>query len=245
MSWEWLSFGLFTGGYLMLSGYKTFQRFKLTLQPPKPVSNEIEKIPNQPVIKKNNFAFKKYMKQIINYCVSYNSSILVVGSITESYFFSLTMMTNILAISLGYIYAVIFIHPFTYRYFDLLFYFIICFFHYFFFLIFSLEKEIKTPFQFFEKRYRSKTIRAVSAFIAMFYQFSFASLFLWGSTNMLCLLIPALPFWLSIIILGVYSIIGSSMGGYAQATYINLAQFLIVVTIIGFVYFCLPFLDCI
>ena len=96
----------------------------------------------------------------------------------------------------------------------------------------SLEKEIKTPFQFYEKRYRSKTVRAVSAFIAMFYQFSFASLFLWGSTNMLCQLIPALPFWASILMLGLYSLIGSSMGGFAQATYINLAQFLIVVTII-------------
>jgi hypothetical protein len=130
----------------MLSGYKTFQRFKLTLQPPKPVSNEIEKNPNQTVVKKTNFAVKKYMKQIINYCVSYNSSILVVGSITESYFFSLTMMTNILAISLGYIYAVIFIHPFTYRYCVVLFYFIICFYYLFSFKFLVSKKKSKLHF---------------------------------------------------------------------------------------------------
>ena len=211
MSWDWLSFGLLTGGYLMLSVYKTFQRYKATLNASRPVTNskEVEKVPNTAVEKKK-FALRKYIKQIINYCVTYNSSILIVGSLSESYFYSLTMIGNILSITMGYVYAVLIVHPFTY----------------------SLEKEIKTPFQYFEKRYRSRWIRAITAIIAMFYQFSFVTLFLWGCSLILCTLIPAIPFWVSILVLGLYSLIGSAAGGFAQATYINLAQFLIVVSVV-------------
>jgi hypothetical protein len=68
--------------------------------------------------------------------------------------------------------------------------------------------------------------------MAMFYQFSFVTLFLWGSTIMLCTLIPAIPFWVGILILGFYSLIGTSLGGFAQPTYVNLAQFLIVVIVV-------------
>jgi hypothetical protein len=116
MSWDWLSFGLFTGAFLMLSGYKTYIRFKTSLLPPKPSTNatQVANPSDQVAVKKNNFALKKFLKQVINYCVSYNSSILIVGSLSESYFYSLTMVTNILAIGLGYVYAVVLVHPFTY-----------------------------------------------------------------------------------------------------------------------------------
>ena len=204
MAWDWLSFGIFAGGFVMLSASKTYQRYNLSLHPPTPPTPTP---PKNPGAQPPKFNWKKYIKQIINYCVAYNSSILIVGSLSESYYSSLTMMGNILAISMGYVYALVLVHPFTY----------------------SLDKEIKTPFQYFEKRYRSQRVRALCALMAMFYHFSFITLFLWGCTIILCTLLPAMPFWLSILLMGLYSLVGSAYGGYAQTTLTNLVQFVIVI----------------
>jgi len=69
----------------------------------------------------------------------------------------------------------------------------------------------------------------MSALMAMFFYFSFLTLFLWGCTILLTTLIPEIPFWVSSVIIGTYSLIGSSIGGFQQATMVNLTQFLTVI----------------
>jgi len=211
MLWDFIVFGIFTGGYFMLSLSKTIERrknakIKLSQQEMQLNENQImfneEKKPEP----KKKFDKKAYIKKIINYSVAFNSSFLIVGSMSESYFYSITMVGNILSVTLGFIYAFLIVHPFMY----------------------SLDKEIKTPYQYFEKRYRNKLVRSISAIMGMFFYFSFLTLYLWGCTILICTLIPDMPFWVSSMLIGIYSIVGSSIGGFQQTTIVNSTQFLTV-----------------
>ena len=219
MLWDFIGFGVFTGGYLMLSLTKTLERqraakTKQTLQTTTQIEIQTmfadENAQTAPPVAKQKPKFDKkvYTKKIINYCVAFNSSFLIVGSMSESYFYSITIVGNILSVLLGFIYAFLIVHPFMY----------------------SLDKEIKTPYQYYEKRYRSKIIRTISAIMDMFFYFSFLTLFLWGSTILLSTLLPDVPLWVSTLIIGTYSLLGSSIGGFQQTTIINVFQFLIVLS---------------
>jgi len=151
----------------------------------------------------------KLVKIIINYCSSFNSSFVIVGSLTESYYYGVRMVGNIMAVSIGYIYAFLLVIPF----------------------MTSLEHDIKTPYQFFERRYGSrKYVRVITATAAMIFYFSFLTLYIWGCTNLITTIVPGLPLWACSIIVGTYSIIGSTMGGFTQSTKLNLLQFLLVLT---------------
>jgi hypothetical protein len=94
-----------------------------------------------------------------------------------------------------------------------------------------LEDDIKTPYQYFERRYGNrKYVRAITATFGLFFYFSFLTLWLWGCCNLLTTLIPQCPLWVSALVIGFYSIIGSTIGGFTQSTKTNIFQFLIVVT---------------
>ena len=95
----------------------------------------------------------------------------------------------------------------------------------------TLEDDIKTPYQYFERRYGNrKYVRAITATFGMVFYFSFLTLYLWGCANLLTTLIPQCPLWVSSLILGIYSIVGSTIGGFTQSTKTNLFQFVVVVT---------------
>ena len=53
-----------------------------------------------------------FIKSVINYCVKYNSAVLIVGGLAESYLYGIRVICNVLSIFLGFLYAIIFIHPF-------------------------------------------------------------------------------------------------------------------------------------
>jgi Na+/proline symporter len=55
----------------------------------------------------------------------------------------------------------------------------------------TLEDDIKTPYQYFERRYGNKKyVRAITATFGMIFYFSFLTLYLWGCANLLTTLIP-------------------------------------------------------
>ena len=170
MFWDIVGFGILTGGYLMqvfffsvqtytqqyfyyfvyscrLSASKTLHthKAKVKLYEQEAKANETQNMfqenkspPHlQPQLQQmqhqsNEFKLKVYIKKMLNYSVTFNSSFLIVGSLSEAYFYSMTMMGNILSVTLGFLYAFFIVHPFMY----------------------SLDKEIKSPYQYFEKRYR-------------------------------------------------------------------------------------------
>jgi hypothetical protein len=160
-----------------------------------------------PTVTKNKM-HKSLIKTMINYSVSFNSSFLIVGSLSESYLFGIRMVGNIFAVLIGHFYSAILVQPFLY----------------------SLDKSIKTPYHYFAKRYRDKDyVRAVTASVAMFFYLSFLSLYLWGCTVLLSILLPIKPLWILSIILGMYSTMGSVVGGFSQSVKVNAFQFLILI----------------
>jgi len=66
------------------------------------------------LVNSNQFNMKGYIKKMINYSVAFNSSFLIVGSLSEAYFSSITMVGNILSVTLGFLYAFFIVHPFMY-----------------------------------------------------------------------------------------------------------------------------------
>jgi hypothetical protein len=66
------------------------------------------------LVNSNQFNMKAYIKKMINYSVAFNSSFLIVGSLSEAYFYSITMVGNILSVTLGFLYAFFIVHPFMY-----------------------------------------------------------------------------------------------------------------------------------
>jgi hypothetical protein len=100
-----------------------------------------------------------FIKSVLNYCVKYNSAVLIVGGLAESYLYGIRVICNIFSILLGFLYALLFIQPF----------------------MISLKDEVHTPYEYFQKRYRNKTyVRVVVCLISQFYYFTFLTLYLWG-----------------------------------------------------------------
>lgn len=232
MYWEQIGFCVFAIGFTMLSSVKTIDKYRFYLKKKKILKNLsetyhsrqelINKIAESGIVVKNNDGteeklepydgkqnFSQYLKVIINYCMTFNSAFLVVGSLAESYFYGARMIGNIISITLGYIYAFFIVHPFMY----------------------SLEDDIKTPYQYFERRYGNKKyVRAITAGAGMLFYFFFLSLYLWGCGILLSTLIPEIPLWISSVLIGAYSITGSTIGGFTQSTKTNIFQFFILIT---------------
>lgn len=202
-----MGFCMFTAGYAMLSAVKTIDRYRIKMRQQNQVK-PMEAAPEMSEEKKDKIKRRKLIKTIINYCVSFNSAFLIVGSLSESYLYGVRMTINIVSVTIGYIYAFFIVQPFMY----------------------SLDDGIKTPYQYFEKRYRTPLARSISSFVGMIFYFCFLTLYLWGSTVLLSTLVPQIPYWLSSIIIGVYSVIGSTIGGFTQTTITNVTQFLILIS---------------
>lgn len=181
--------------YNKKNDYKSvYRKFKLQKLLPKPE----EELKLQQV---------KFHKLILNYCSTFNSSFLIVGSLAESYFFGVRMVGNIASVSIGYVYALFLVLPLTT----------------------NLDENIKTPYQYFEKRYGNrKYVRAVTATVGMLFYFSFLTLYLWACAILVSTLVPQLPLYWSCILIGVYSTVGSTIGGFTQATRVNVLQFSLV-----------------
>lgn len=169
-----------------------------------PVVNDQEELKEKHEKKKKK---KHLMKSLINYSISFNSSFLIVGGLSESYLYGVRMVGNIISVLLGHFYSFMVIHPFLY----------------------SLESSFKTPYDYLQKRYNeTKYVKIVCLIVAMFYYFAFMSLFLWGCAAVLNVLIPEINLSLANALLGVYSISGTLIGGYIQSTKINVFQFFVV-----------------
>lgn len=230
MYWEQIGFCVFFTGYLMLSLVKTVDRYRDNLRKQKlekrrrtlaqisPIQIQViqkESVVEESVEEKKRaeqkaIALAKYrfIKTCINYSVSFNSSFLIVGSLSESFLYGVRMVGNIFSVTLGYVYAFLIVQPFMY----------------------SLDDDIKTPYQYFERRYRdNKYIKVITTFAGMLFYLSFLTLYLWGCAVLLSTLIPHAPLWTSSVIVGAYSLIGSTMGGFVQSTKTNLFQFLVLI----------------
>lgn len=230
MYWEQIAFCVCIIGFIMLSSVKTIDKHRFNIRKKKIIKNLlktsrskedlIKQIASTGIVIRNEDNteekiepfdgkghFSKYIKVVINYCVTFNSSIIILGSLVESYLFGVKIIGNVIGFSLGYLYAILFIHP----------------------MMYSLEDDIKTPFQFFERRFTNKKyVRAITAFIAMLFYFFFITMYLFGCAILLSTLIPQVPLWLSIVLIGIYSIIGSTIGGFTQSTKTNVVQFFVV-----------------
>ena len=212
MYWEQIAFCFFAGGFLMMSIIKTFYRHKRNNN----IERKNEKIEQDNKKKIRNFVcFKcedykvKVFKTFLNYNASFNNSIIIVGSLGESYYYGVRLIGNALAVAIGYIIAFFFVIPF----------------------LINLEDDIKTPYQYFERRYGNrKYVRAITAMVGILFYFSFLTLYLYGCSNLLSQIIPEIPLLLSSIIIGIYSIIGSTIGGFTQTTKTNIFQFLVVIS---------------
>ena len=214
MNYELIGFGITISVYVLLTFLKLLEQFYNKLSSDKNSNNQRNVLYNHldPEAKRAaekkaaSYAKKKFIKQLINYSVSFNSAFLVVGSMSEAYFYGVRMVGNILSVSLGYVYAFAFVQPFMH----------------------SLDDDIKTPYQYFGKRYRNNIyVTAISAAAGMLFYFSFLTLYLYGCAILLTTLIPEVSIWMSSTIIGSYSVLGSLLGGFTQSTKTNLAQFFI------------------
>jgi SSS family solute:Na+ symporter len=212
MYWEQIAFCFFAGGFLMMSIIKTFYRHKKNTISERKLD---QKFGDEAIKIRNFICFKcedykvKIFKMILNYNASFNNSIIIVGSLSESYFFGVRLIGNALAVAIGYIIAFYFVIPF----------------------LINLEEDIKSPYQYFERRYGNKKyVRAITAIVGIVFYFSFLTLYLYGCSNLLSQIIPEIPLYVSSILIGIYSIIGSTIGGFTQTTKTNVFQFLIVIS---------------
>ncbi|CAF0766699.1 unnamed protein product [Brachionus calyciflorus] len=229
MYWEQIGFCVFVVGFIMVSSVKTIDKHRHHLRRKRILKNLLKvnyskedllnHIASSGIVLKDTDGqeekfepyngkahLSKYIKVIVNYCVTFNSAFLIVGSLAESYLYGVRMVGNIISITLGFIYAFLIVQPFMY----------------------SLDEDIKTPYQYFERRYRNrKYVRAITAAAGMLFYFLFLTLYLWGCAVLLSTLIPQIPLWLSAVMIGVYSIVGSTIGGFTQSTKTNVLQFCI------------------
>lgn len=146
------------------------------------------------------------MKSIINHSITFNSSFLIVGGLSESYLYGLKMLPNIAAVMLGYMYALLIVYPFMY------------------------SLDLKSPYDYLKRRYGGREcVKVACVCLALAYYFSFASLYLWGCAAIVNVLVPeSLSLGLANLVLGIYSVTGTLLGGYIQSTKTNAAQFLAV-----------------
>lgn len=149
---------------------------------------------------------RQFWRAVIDYSITFNSSFLIVGGLSESYLYGVRMLGNILSVCIGHVYALLVIYPFMY----------------------SLSDECRTPYHYLKLRYRHPAIKLACLLVGLFYYFSFLSLYLWGCAAILNLLMPEIDLQTANFILGVFSIFGTLLGGFLQSSAANLVQFVVV-----------------
>ena len=172
------------------------------------MNEENEKSTEEPPSPPNSSNYH-FLEQILKNSVTFNSSFLIVGSLSEANLYGVRMVGNIMSVTLGYIYSAILVQPFMY----------------------NLDESIRTPYQYFGKRYRnSKYVRAITASAGLFFFLSYITLFLWCCAILLITIIPEIPLWMASVIVGLFSLSGSVFGGFTQSTLVGVIQFLILLS---------------
>lgn len=125
----------------------------------------------------------KHLKVLLSFYALFLSPILFIGFATETYLVGSQLLINLASVTIGYIIAFVFLLP----------------------IIFGLDKSIKTPYEYFQKRFDgSSWPRVISALSASFFYFALGSLFLYGATIILTTFLP-MPIWLASLLIGLYS----------------------------------------
>lgn len=155
----------------------------------------------------------KTIKFVLTSFTSFNSSTFFVGFVTETYLYGPPLFGNLISVTIAYLFNFIFLHGRVYR----------------------MDKNIKTPFEYFQQKFQNKQIKILSTLCSMYFYISFLTLSIWSSATILSTIIPDIPLWASSLILGSYSLFGSLIGktGYVQSLNMNIFQF--VLLIIGLV----------
>lgn len=125
------------------------------------------------------------LKTILNFYTIFLSPILFIGFASEAYLVGSQLFGNLFSVSIGYFIAFFIVVP----------------------IIYNLDKTIKTPYEYFEKRFNSKVPRIISALSASCFYFSLSTLFLFGASIVLSTLMPKIPIWISGLIVGIYSML--------------------------------------
>ena len=141
----------------------------------------------------------------------FNSVFILVGLITETYLYGGRVVGNLISMSIGYILAFTILNPFFY----------------------NLDKDIKSPYQYLEKRYDNKTIRIISALVGLLFHLLFISLQLWGCATILATIFPKLKLWIAILTIGSISTISSLFSGLKQSVKVSILQFIL--TMLGII----------
>lgn len=125
----------------------------------------------------------KRLKVLLSFYALFLSPILFIGFSTETYLVGSQLLVNLASVTIGYVIAFLFLLP----------------------IIFGLDKSIKTPYEYFEKRFNnSRWPRILSALSASCFYFTLGSLFLYGATIILTTFMP-MPVWLASLLIGLYS----------------------------------------
>ena len=168
------------------------------------LDNEIEK---ETKPKNENLETFKF---ILNSYLSFNSVVIGIGFITETYLYGGRLLLNLLSVSIGYLVAFLILHP----------------------VIYNLDKKIKSPYEYLQYRYGNRTsIRYTSALVGIFFYLLFMSLHLWGCSVILSQILPQIPnLFISSIVIGIFGTLGSLFEGYVQSLKMNLIQFILLLT---------------
>ena len=196
MFFDQIFFVMFISAFFAITFFKTYKNFikpfskkptNLELKP-KPAEaltpEEVVKLADEKARQK----LMDFVKIAVSVYTSLNSLMVFVGLISETFLYGAKMYSNFFAVTIAYIFVAIFIQPFMY----------------------DLDKSIKTPYQYLERRYQCKYVRVVVAVIGAFFYISFMSLFICAGGCILATLFSEyLPIWQAEIILGLFSLIGN------------------------------------
>ena len=148
------------------------------------------------------------LKFCLSFYASYNSIMLFIGMPTEIYLYGSKFYCNICAVLIAFAVAGLFLQPFFY----------------------DLDKSIKTPYEYLERRFESKLVRILGGFVHFLFLISFFTLFLCSIGITVGTLFPGmLDIWVAILIFGLVSILACCMGGIAQSVKLTTLQLLLFV----------------
>jgi hypothetical protein len=195
--------------FLMIGIYFTitiFTKIKDSFKKSRLKPIDLEKVKEETKAKKNYELFKF----ILNSYLSFNSVVIGIGFITETYLYGGRLLLNLLSVSIGYLIAFLIVHP----------------------VIFNLDKKIKSPYEYLQYRYGDrKSIKYIAASVGIFFYLLFMSLHLWGCSVILSAILPQIPgLFISSILIGVFGTLGSLFQGYVQSFKINLIQFVLLLS---------------
>jgi len=151
---------------------------------------------------------KQLVRLILQAICSFNSIIVFIGLVSETYFFGAFVLGNSFGISIAFFICAIFILP----------------------VVKNLDPSISSPFEYLQKRYSDKVyIRVISSLAGLVFYFTFMTLYLTGSAVILGSLVPELPDWSPELIIGFVLLIGGLLGGYQQFLTVILIQMALII----------------